>query len=234
MPRLHVVTDDEVLARPEVIPSAEALLEAGRSGLAFHVRGPHTEAARVYEIVTALGPAARRSGALLVVNDRVDVALAAEVGAVHLGARSLSVAETRRLVGPETKIGRSTHDPSEVRDGALSGVDFLFFGNVWETPSHPDRPGLGPAALREAAEAAGEVPVVAIGGVDLGRAPSVLDAGAHGVAVLRGVWGAEEPRRALRDYISALDRVRPGTTGAGPDGDGIGGTGGPARSVEGE
>lgn len=204
VPRLHVVTDDRVLAREGLVAAARSLLEVGGPLLAFHVRGPHTSAAAVYEVVTALLPTSRRTGALLVVNDRVDVALAAGVGAVHLGVRSLEPPEVRRLVGEDAAIGLSTHDPEEAKLAAGSGVDFLFFGNVWPTPSHPDRPGAGTDRLTEAVDAAGGVPVVAIGGVDLDRIASVRSTGAHGVAVLGGVWSAGDPVGAASDYISAL------------------------------
>lgn len=207
LPPLHVVTDDRILGRPELIGVAEALLDEGGPALAFHVRGPHTAASTVYEVAKTLLPKSRRSGAALVVNDRIDIALALDAGAVHLGARSLPTAVARRLLGEVAWIGRSAHDPPEVVEEAASDVDFLFFGNVWRTPSHPDRPGAGEVGLREVVDAAGGVAVIAIGGVDVGRVSSALEAGAHGVAVVRGVWDASDPVAAVREYISALERM---------------------------
>lgn len=207
VPPLHVVTDDRILGRPELIGVAEALLDEGGSALAFHVRGPHTAASTVYEVAKTLLPKSRRSGAALVVNDRIDVALALDAGAVHLGARSLPTAVARRLLGEGARIGRSTHDRPEVAEEVASDVDFLFFGNVWRTPSHPDRPGAGEVGLRDVVDAAGGVAVIAIGGVDVGRVSSALEAGAHGVAVVRGVWDASDPVAAVREYISAFERM---------------------------
>lgn len=206
IPRLHVVTDDRTLARPELIEVARAVLDRGGPRLALHVRGPHTTASTVYEVVKALLPASRRTGATLVVNDRIDVALAVGAEAVHLGARSLPTGDARRLVGEAAMVGRSTHDVLEVPGEAAAGVDFLFFGNVWRTPSHADRPGVGETGLRAASAAAAGVPVIAIGGVDRGRVASALEAGAHGVAVVRGVWAAADPVAAVSEYISALER----------------------------
>lgn len=208
VPSLHVVTDDRILGRPELIGVAEALLDEGGPSLAFHVRGPHTVASTVYEVTKALLPASRRSGAVLAVNDRIDVALAVGAGAVHLGARSLPAALARRLLGEAVLIGRSTHERPEVAEEARSDVDFLFFGNVWSTPSHPDRPGVGEVGVREAVDAAGSVAVIAIGGVDVGRVPSAIEAGAQGVAVVRGVWDAADPVAAVREYISAFERMK--------------------------
>lgn len=206
LPRLHVVTDDAVLARPDFLGVSEAVLAAGGPELALHVRGPHSTGAAVYDIAKRLQPAAERVGALLVVNDRVDVALALGLVGVQLGVRSLRLREVRRLVGPEALVGRSTHDDVGARSAVDDGADFVLFGNVFETPSHPGRPGRGIDALRRVVAAAGTTPLMAIGGVAVGHATAAIDAGAHGVAVLSGVWGAHAPDEAVREYLSALQR----------------------------
>ncbi|MDX1494426.1 MAG: thiamine phosphate synthase [Longimicrobiales bacterium] len=201
IPRLHVVTDDEVLGRPDFPEMAAAVVDAGGEEVALHVRGPHTAGRTVYTMVTALREAASAAGALLVVNDRIDVALATGLGAVHLGARSLAPAEARRLLGDDVLIGRSIHDEEAA---VAARADWLFFGHVFATPSHPGTPGRGPEALARAVGAAAGVPVVAIGGVDPSRVSEVTAKGAYGVAALRGVWDASDPAGAVRDYISAL------------------------------
>lgn len=163
-------------------------------------------ASTVYRVVSRLLDVAHGTGSVVVVNDRIDVALAAGAGAVHLGERSLATATARRLVGSRALIGRSTHGPADVRREVRAGVDYLFFGNVWATPSHPGREGAGRTGLRDAVEAADAVPIFAIGGVDVGRVPGVIDAGVRGVAVVRGVWDASDPAEAVSEYISALGR----------------------------
>lgn len=204
LPRLHIVTDDAVLARPGFLDDARRALGSGGADLALHIRGPHTRGAEVYRISAVLAEDAEASASLLVVNDRVDVALSLGVG-VHLGRRSLPVPSVRRMVGDGTTVGCSTHDVGEVAEGGRGGADYVFFGNVFVTPSHPGRPGAGVDALASAAEAARGIPVLAIGGVTTSNVGELLGAGAWGVAVLRGVWDAREPEGAVSDYISALE-----------------------------
>ncbi len=204
LPRLHVVTDDPVLARDDFLGMARTVMEAGAGRLALHVRGPHTEGRTVYEIVERLRPTAADTGALLVVNDRVDVALALGVRAVHLGTRSLAPGPVRRLLGSDGRIGLSCHGVDAVAEAASGDGDYVFLGNVFATASHPDREGLGLDVLTDAVAGARPFPVLAIGGVQVGRVAEVRSRGAHGVAVLGGVWGAGSPADAVTDYISAL------------------------------
>tara|TARA_A100001037_G_scaffold2571_1_gene2347 strand:- start:28147 stop:28620 length:474 start_codon:yes stop_codon:yes gene_type:complete len=146
---------------------------------------------------------AEEAGAHLIVNDRVDVAMAVGLNAIHLGRRSLSVSETRRLV-PLSSIGASCHDAVEVSAAREADASWIILGNIFETASHPERLGLGLHALQEVVVLADYVPVIAIGGVTIERVPGVLASGAWGVAVMSGVWGAESPSRASSEYISML------------------------------
>lgn len=207
IPRLHVVTDDSVLARGDFPEVAGEVMDAGGGRLAFHVRGPHTTGRKVYHIVDRLRPVADGAGTLLVVNDRVDVALALDVRVVHLGARSLGPGPVRRLLGRDRRIGCSTHGLEAAAGAASAAVDYLFLGNVYATASHPGRKGIGPGVLAEVAEAVGQVPLLAIGGVGVDRVAEVRARGAHGVAVLSGVWHAASPADAVTDYISALEKA---------------------------
>ena len=210
LPRLHVVTDDETLARADFVEVATEVLEAAGHAAALHVRGPRTDGRRLYELVAFLGAAARGGGTLLVVNDRVDVAMAAGLTAVQLGRRSLSVAGTRGIM-PEARIGASCHDAVEVAEATGAGAAWVVLGNVFETASHPGRPGLGLAGLTELSAAAGAVPTIAIGGVQTDRVTAVLRAGAWGVAVRSGIWDAGSPRAATSEYISVLQAEAEGT-----------------------
>ncbi|MDX1648137.1 MAG: thiamine phosphate synthase [Longimicrobiales bacterium] len=206
LPRLHLVTDDELLGRTSFVETASAVLRAGGASLALHLRGPRSSGRRMYELARSLGSVARDAGALLAVNDRIDVVLAAGLGAVHLGERSLDVLDTRRLVGPELLIGRSTHDLETTEAASRDGADFLFFGTVFSTPSHPGRDGAGTSALSRAVVSAGDVPLLAIGGISRERIPQVRTSGAYGVAVMRGIWHAADPALATTMYISGLER----------------------------
>jgi len=147
-----------------------------------------------------LRAATLRSGALLFVNDRVDVAIAAEADGVHLGGGSMPVAVARALLPAGALVGVSTH---AVDEAAATTADFAVFGPVYATPSKAAfGPPQGLDRLR-AATAASRVPVLAIGGVTAARVPEVRAAGAAGVAVIRDVLEAPDPAAATRALLAA-------------------------------
>ena len=211
VPRLHVVTDDLVLGRTDFLPVARALLEAGGDALALHVRGRRADGRTIYELVHEL-VTREQSGGHVFVNDRVDVALTAGAAGIHLGQRSLSVVGTRALVGSTACVGISVHDAREARAASQDGADYAFVGTLHATPSHEGHGGRGPELLTEVAELANGLLLLGIGGVTPERVPPVLRAGGHGVAVIRGVWGASDPVRAVGEYLSVLEG-RPSSTG---------------------
>jgi thiazole tautomerase (transcriptional regulator TenI) len=124
----------------------------------------------------------------------------------------------RTLVGEDCTIGVSCHSEAEVDRAGRNGADYVFFGNVFATRSHPEHPPLGVPALHHVAtglagslpgsDQAGHrrLPVIAIGGIVPPFVGEILDAGAHGVAVLSGVWADPDPGLAVSEYISALAR----------------------------
>lgn len=199
IPPLHVVTDDEVVARAEFLALARRVMEAGGSDVAFHLRAPRASGRAMYDLAFALRPAAADAGAVLIVNDRVDVALALADGA-QVGGRSLDAADARRLLGAGRLLGVSVHAADEARAAMEAGADFVLAGTIWETASHPGRPGAGAGRIAEVA--APGVPVIAIGGVTPARAAEARRAGASGVAAIRGVWDAPDPATAVREYLS--------------------------------
>jgi thiamine-phosphate diphosphorylase len=202
--RLHVVTDDRVLGLDGFRARAREVLEAGGRRIALHVRAPAAGGARMFAAVRELLEPARMAGATLLVNDRVDVALVLGVDGVHLGERSLGPAEARRLLGPAPLVGASVHRVEAAGEAADGGVDYLVVGTVFATRSNPGRPGAGADLLRRVRSAVA-VPVLAIGGVGIDRVSEVRAAGAHGVAVLSGVWDAPSPAEAVERYLSALN-----------------------------
>jgi len=137
----------------------------------------------------------QRHGAALLINDRIDVVLAAEADGVHLPGESWSVADARALLGPQRLIGVSAHAPREVAAAAAAGADFAVLGPIFETPSKRAYGApLGTAALA-AAHAAARLPLFGIGGIDAERAAAVR-ANADGIAVIRAVLAAADPARA--------------------------------------
>lgn len=206
LPRLHVVTDDSMLGRGGWPSRAIDVMEAGGAEVCLHLRGPRTDGATLHRLASELVPHARRTGARLLVNDRVDVALAVDVDGVHLGGRSIPVGVARGLLGVDRWLGASCHDASEAAASRREGADYVFLGTIFATPTHPDVAGMGIEGLTATLGALAGLPVIGIGGVDPARVPAVLAAGAHGVAILRGVWDARDPGAAVRRYVVQVEQ----------------------------
>ena len=204
VPRLHVVTDDDILARRGWTEVAMSVLETGGSSVALHVRGPHTSGRVVYELASALVVTARRVGAWLVVNDRADVALAVGADAVHLGSRSLSAKATRASVTTTAHIGVSCRSADDVSLARTGGADYAFAGTVFTSQSHPEGRLLGASGFADIASGQTGFPVLAIGGVSVESTGELMAAGAHGVAVMRGVWDTSDPPAASASYLAEL------------------------------
>lgn len=204
IPPLHLVTDDAVLARPGFVETARILLAAGGARVALHLRGPATGGRRMYELACGLAPAAGSTGGLLLVNDRVDVALAAGAG-VHVGARGIAPEDVRRVIGAESVLGVSVHGREEAERALPASPDLLLVGTLYETASHPGRAGVGTNLVTSLGDVG--IPLVGIGGITPARVAEVCAAGAVGVAVLSGVWDADDPTRAVRSYLDAWDRA---------------------------
>jgi thiamine-phosphate pyrophosphorylase len=200
VPSVHVVTDDSVLRADGFVDRAAAVLRAGGRHLALHLRGPHSAGRFLFGLAVALRAVAADFGALLLVNDRIDVALAAGAHGVQLGTRGLPLADARRLLGSERLLGASVHSEAEAVSAA-SAADFLLVGTLYATASHPGRAGAGPSLLRALARHG--LPLIGIGGITPDRVPEVRAAGAAGVAVLRSVWGAGDPVRETERLIGS-------------------------------
>jgi thiamine-phosphate pyrophosphorylase len=203
--RLYLVTPGDPAAGPldEFLPR---VLEAGVD--IVQLRDKHLDARPLLELAAVVRRRTLEFGALFIVNDRVDLAIAAEADGVHVGQQDLSPAEARRQMGPQALIGLSTHAPGEILAAASSAsasseADYIAVGPVYATPTKPGRPAVGPDLLRFAAERAAQ-PFFAIGGVDAGNLAEVLAAGARRIAVVRALTEAEDPGAAARWLSEAL------------------------------
>ncbi len=211
-PRLHLLTDDRILAREDFVEVAEAILERGGARMALHLRGPRTSGRDLWARGRALSSVTAESGASLRVNDRVDLALALGADGVHLGARSLPPGVVRALAGETLRIGRSVHGIDEVvsleNASHLEALDYLMVGTLFPTPSHPDREGGGPERLARIRERT-SLPLVGVGGITPERVAALATAlpgmRRWGIALIRGVWEAASPPDALERYLEALE-----------------------------
>ncbi|KUI43274.1 thiamine-phosphate diphosphorylase [Mycobacterium sp. IS-1590] len=162
------------------------------------------EARQELEDLEVLADAARRHGALLAVNDRADIALAAGADVLHLGQDDLPLAVARGIVGEGSVIGRSTHDVDQVAAAVDEAVDYFCVGPCWPTPTKPGRAAPGLELVRHTAQLGTAKPWFAIGGIDADRLPQVLAAGARRVVVVRAITAAEDPGAAASSLKVAL------------------------------
>jgi thiamine-phosphate pyrophosphorylase len=146
-------------------------------------------------------------GALLWLNDRPDLALAANADGVHVGQDDEPVAEVRRAVGDDVLIGLSTHSPEQLEAALASEADQLSVGPVWETPTKEGRPAAGLEYVRHAAAHAGpDRAWFAIGGIDATNISEVVAAGAERAVVVRAIRDADDPRAVAAVLRAALER----------------------------
>jgi thiamine-phosphate diphosphorylase len=202
-PALHAVTNDAILARPNFFGLAVRVMCALGSKGAIQLRTRWLPAARLYELAAALAEAEKSTGCWVIVNDRLDIALASGAHGAQLTSHSLSVAQAR-IAAPTLPLGASVHSVDEAVAAASAGADWVVAGHVYSTPSHPGQPGRG-VELVTAITAVTKTPCIAIGGIQPRHLPALRAAGAHGVAVIRGIWDANDAERAAFDYVSAYD-----------------------------
>ena len=145
--------------------------------------------------------------ALLIINDRVDVALAVDANGVHLPSHSLPACVVKKLGGGRLLVGRSVHSVEDAVSAESDGVDYLILGTIYGTASHPGRSASGPGLI-EAVKARVRTHVYAIGGINASNAGEVMRAGADGVAIIRSVLGAPDPRAAASEIAEIVEGYR--------------------------
>jgi thiamine-phosphate pyrophosphorylase len=181
----------------------DAALGAGVDIVQLREKG--LEAREELGLLEVFADACRRHGRLLAVNDRADVALAADSDVLHLGQDDLPVPVARRILGPGPLIGRSSHSPAQADAAAGEpGVDYFCAGPVWTTPTKPGRPATGLGLLSHVAARRQPRPWFAIGGISLDRLDDVLAAGATRVVVVRAITDAADPAAAARAFAHRL------------------------------
>jgi len=206
--RLYLITDRSLVKDGDLVGACEAALNAAPPGtVALQLREKDLPARELYELALRLREICTRAGAPLIVNDRVDVAIAAHADGVHLPFDSIGVSMARKLLGPDRLIGVSSHSPPDVAGAAREGADFAVFGPVFDPLSKPARkPPWGPMGLA-AACAAGAIPVFALGGITPERTRDLFasKAGLAGVASIGSIFAADSPALATVEMLSAID-----------------------------
>jgi thiamine-phosphate pyrophosphorylase len=199
---LYAIVDPERCAGRDPALVAAAILRGGCAIL--QLRAKKGSDREVLALARALRARTREHGVPFVVNDRPDLALLADADGVHVGQDDLPIAEVKRIA-PRLEVGVSTHDLAQLRAAIGAGASLVGFGPVFATASkdRPD-PVVGTDRLAAAVRAAGGVPVVAIGGIDLGAAARVRETGAPLAAAIRSLGESSDPEAAARALHRAL------------------------------
>lgn len=208
-PRLYLCTDAR-RERGDLAEFVDAALAGGVDIIQLRDKGSPgekqfgpLEARQELEALEVLSDAAHRHDALVAVNDRADIALAAAADVLHLGQDDLPLTVARDIVG-RLVIGRSTHDLAQVEAAVAEDVDYFCVGPCWPTPTKPGRPAPGLDLIRKTAALHTDKPWFAIGGIDAERLTEVIEAGARRVVVVRAITAAEDPKAAAEQLAGML------------------------------
>ena len=203
--QLYVILDRASAGARDLAAVAEAAIRGGAD--AIQLRDKTATARQLFEEAVRLRAVTRAAGVPLIVNDRADVAHAADAEGVHLGQDELSIAAARAILGPRRLIGRSTHTLEQAIAAELEGADYIGVGPIFATPTKPDYHSVGVDLIRQVALRV-EIPYVCIGGLDAGTLDSVLRAGASRIAVVRAVCAADDPEAAAAALKGRLCQQR--------------------------
>jgi len=196
--RTYLVTAES----ERLLPTVEAALEGGIALVQYRAKqGDDRDRIPVAQQLCDL---CHRYGALFLVNDRVDIALAVNADGVHLGQTDMPMAQARQLLGSQRIIGRSTTNPDELDRAMAEGADYVGVGPVYATPTKPDKAAAGLDYVAHAAAHA-TIPWFAIGGIDGDNLNAVLQAGAERVAVVRALMAAENPTLMAQYLVAQTD-----------------------------
>ncbi|MFZ7113009.1 MAG: thiamine phosphate synthase [Desulfatiglandales bacterium] len=204
---LHVLTDVALQSRFSHVELTGLAIAGGADTIQFRQKTGSTR--ELIDMARQMRRLCEDAGVSFIVNDRVDVALAADAHGVHLGQDDFPIPLARKLLGPDWIIGGSASDLDEARICLSEGADYVGFGPVFPTTSKDDAgPVSGIALLKEVVESI-PLPIVAIGGITVENAWEVMETGAKGIAVISAVCCRKDPTAAARALKEALTRGKP-------------------------
>ena len=205
---LYLVTDRVLAGGRELVDIVGEAVAGGVS--CVQLREKHSDTRVFIDQARQLMALLKPAGIPLIINDRVDVALAVGAAGVHLGQKDMAIADARRLAGPRMIIGISAESLEDALRAESEGADYIGVSPVFATATKADAaPPLGLAGLRRI-RAAVALPLVGIGGISRDNAGAVIAAGADGVAVVSAVVAASCPRSAARELRELVDSERGG------------------------
>lgn len=199
LPRIHLITDFPTLDRA-ALDHVVAVVAAGVD--AIQVRAKHATDRELVAWTRSAVAVVRPLGARVVVNDRLDIALAAGADGVHLGLADLPVAAARALAPDGFLVGATCRGREHVRRAWADGADYAGVGPIYASTTKTGLPD--PIGLEGLHEAAHLIPAIAIAGITAARVPKVMRAGAYGVAVAAAVWQSADPPRAAKEIVDLV------------------------------
>ena len=199
---LYAIIDNSLTPSVSNIEIAKKVL-AGGAGI-LQLRGKGLSSKELLEQAREIREIAREAGAIFIVNDRADVALLADADGVHLGQDDLPIAQAREILGREKLIGLSTHNLKQAIKAEFEGAAYIGFGPVFGTTTKADaEEAKGLQALREIRKSV-NIPIVAIGGINIENVIDVISAGADAVAVISAIVKAGDIEGATRRFLEAF------------------------------
>jgi len=198
---LYAILDRSVAGGRELPGLLEAVLAGG--GRLIQLREKTMSLAELFPLAQHLARRCREVGALFIVNDRADLALAAGADGLHVGQDDLPAREARALLPPPMILGVSTHDAVQARRAVADGADYVAVGSIFPTSSKAGFQLVGPELIRRVRPEV-PVPLVGIGGITADNAPAVLAAGADAVAVISALCAAPDPEAATRAFLGRI------------------------------
>jgi len=202
LPGLYAITDTRLcgLSHAEQV---ESLIRGGAT--LIQLREKHLPSGRFHDQAEAALRVARARGARVIINDRVDIALALKADGVHLGQQDLSPVVARQILGPDAIIGLSTHNKEQAKEGVSFPIDYLAAGPIFRTHSKQDSdPILGLEGLCDIRRMVNNLPLVAIGGITFEQAPEVFKAGADCIALIGALLSSPQEIEVKTKAFSAL------------------------------
>ena len=203
LPPLYLITDRHQLTEGNSFFAVlDELMQLGVGMI--QLREKDLTVAELYPLAQELRDLCRRRDCLLLINDRVDLALAVKADGVHLGGHSLPAAVARQILGPNSLIGVSTHNPQEITAAIAGDADFITFGPVYATPSKAAYGApLGLDKLRQTCLTC-DLPIYALGGIKASRIPAIKQSGAYGIAVISALMASQNPAEAYLELLYQL------------------------------
>ncbi|WP_461832383.1 thiamine phosphate synthase [Aquifex sp.] len=201
---IYLITDDKYFKDRDLYETIEKALQGGVTAVQYRFKNKTTR--EMYEELLKLRELTRKYNADLVVNDRVDLALAVDADGVHVGKEDLPPEAVRKIVGDKMYIGYTANSLEEVKKAQELPVDYIGFGSIYHTSTKENYRYVGLDALKEAVSIS-KKPIVCIGGIMPYRVPEVIRAGCRNIATSAGILGFEDVKKAAESFRRAYQET---------------------------